>query len=86
VQIGWVGAALIRVRSEWRAWHAACRVLLRVGCCGCWLCCRESVDGHLVTPATVTDVVNLGWTVKYVLRFDDDVEVRRAHGGGGAAG
>lgn len=40
---------------------------------------RDSVDGHLVTPATVTEVVNMGWTVKYVLRFDDDVEVR---GGG----
>jgi hypothetical protein len=38
---------------------------------------RESVDGHLVTPATVSEVLNMGWTVKYVLRFDDDVEVRR---------
>jgi hypothetical protein len=37
--------------------------------------CRDSVDGHLVTPATVSEVVNMGWTVKYVLKFDDDVEV-----------
>jgi hypothetical protein len=43
---------------------------------------RESVDGHLVTPATVSEVINMGWTVKYVLRFDDDVEVRRRGGHG----
>lgn len=30
-----------------------------------------------MTPATVTEVLNMGWTVKYVLKFDDDVEVRR---------
>jgi sulfate transport system ATP-binding protein len=37
---------------------------------------KESVDGgHSVTPATVTEKFNLGWVVKYVLRFDDDVAV-----------
>lgn len=36
---------------------------------------QESVDGFLVTPATVAEKYNLGWTVKYVLKFDDDVEV-----------
>jgi sulfate transport system ATP-binding protein len=35
----------------------------------------ESVDSHLTTPATVTEKFNLGWVVKYVLRFDDDVTV-----------
>ncbi|KAI8473163.1 MAG: P-loop containing nucleoside triphosphate hydrolase protein [Monoraphidium minutum] len=35
----------------------------------------ESVDGHLVTGATVSERANLGWTVRYSLRFDDDVEV-----------
>lgn len=34
-----------------------------------------SVDGHALTPATVNEKVNMGWTVKYVLKFDDDVEV-----------
>ncbi len=28
-----------------------------------------------MTAATVSDKVNLGWTVRYTLRFDDDVEV-----------
>eukprot|EP00775_Hariotina_reticulata_P001496 gene1496-1835_t len=36
---------------------------------------QESVDGHLVTPATVSDKFNMGWTVKYGLKFDDEVEV-----------
>jgi len=36
---------------------------------------QESVDGHLVTPATVSEKFNMGWTVKYVLKFDDEVEV-----------
>lgn len=36
---------------------------------------QDSVDGFLVTPATVAERYNLGWTVKYVLKFDDDVEV-----------
>lgn len=49
--------------------------------CLCVSPCRESIDGHLVTPATVTDVINMGWTVKYVLRFDDDVEVRQGRVG-----
>jgi len=35
----------------------------------------DMVDGHMVTPATVSEKFNLGWTVKYVLRFDDDAEV-----------
>jgi len=29
-----------------------------------------------VTPATVSEVINMGWTVRHVLKFDDDVEVR----------
>lgn len=41
------------------------------------------MDGHLVTPANVSEVGNMGWTVKYVLRFDDDVEVSGARRGGG---
>ena len=28
-----------------------------------------------LTPATVSEKFNMGWTVKYVLKFDDDVEV-----------
>jgi sulfate transport system ATP-binding protein len=28
-----------------------------------------------VTGATVSERANLGWTVRYTLRFDDDVEV-----------
>lgn len=36
----------------------------------------EAVDGHAVTGATVAERANLGWTVRYTLRFDDDVEVR----------
>eukprot|EP00878_Enallax_costatus_P018150 GHUV01019097.1.p1 GENE.GHUV01019097.1~~GHUV01019097.1.p1 ORF type:complete len:124 (+),score=9.23 GHUV01019097.1:481-852(+) len=39
---------------------------------------QESVDGYLVTPATVTERLNLGWTVKYAITFDDDVEVEYA--------
>ncbi|KAF8061958.1 cysA [Scenedesmus sp. PABB004] len=35
----------------------------------------ESIAGVPVTPATVAEKSNLGWTVKYTLRFDDDVEV-----------
>ncbi len=35
----------------------------------------EQVDGHSVTPVTIKDRINLGWTIKYVLAFDDDVEV-----------
>lgn len=42
----------------------------------------ESVDGHLVTGAAVSEKSNLGWTVKYTLEFDDGVEV----GGGGGDG
>lgn len=30
---------------------------------------------HMVTPAVVADKFNLGWFVRYVLRFDDDVEI-----------
>jgi hypothetical protein len=57
----------------------ATRVDVELGVCVDQQCllvvCRDSVDGHLVTPATVSEVVNMGWTVKYVLKFDDDVEV-----------
>ena len=35
----------------------------------------DAVDGHAVTGATVSDKTNLGWTVRYALKFDDDVEV-----------
>lgn len=35
----------------------------------------ERIDEHQVTPATVAERLNLGWVVKYVLRFDDDVDV-----------
>jgi sulfate transport system ATP-binding protein len=28
-----------------------------------------------VTPATVNEAANMGWTMKYTLKFDDDVEV-----------
>ncbi|KAF6258780.1 chloroplast ATP-binding protein [Scenedesmus sp. NREL 46B-D3] len=34
-----------------------------------------AMDGQQVTPATVNEAVNMGWTMKYTLKFDDDVEV-----------
>ncbi|WIA18185.1 hypothetical protein OEZ85_009658 [Tetradesmus obliquus] len=34
-----------------------------------------TLDGQQVTPATVNEAANMGWTMKYTLKFDDDVEV-----------
>lgn len=51
----------------------------------CWLgiaACKRAAHASgrpyppQVTGATVSERANLGWTVRYSLRFDDDVEVR----------
>lgn len=34
---------------------------------------RTLIEGLAQTPALVSERHNLGWTVKYVLRFEDDV-------------
>lgn len=68
------GCLLVR-RSGFKNRLERARVMFRPSDIQLFTEFRDSVDGHLVTPATVTEVVNMGWTVKYVLRFDDDVEV-----------
>lgn len=76
--------AVLAAASEWNkcCWNKCCCVSpMSVRRCShddilLLLSCRDSVDGHLVTPATVSEVINMGWTVKHVLKFDDDVEVR----------
>jgi sulfate transport system ATP-binding protein len=35
----------------------------------------DGAGGGAAAPATVSEVANLGWVVRYTLRFDDDVEV-----------
>lgn len=70
-----VPASCLLVRRSGFAPGAKSRVMFRPSDIQLFREFQESVDGHLVTPATVSEKFNMGWTVKYVLRFDDDVEV-----------